>query len=30
MILNDINDIDDDSNVVYKNDTNNVYKNIEE
>ena len=30
MILNDINDIDDDFNVVYKNDTNNVYKNIEE
>ena len=30
MILNDINDIDDDLNVVYKNDTNNVYKNIEE
>ena len=30
MILNDIIDIDDDFNVVYKNDTNNVYKNIEE
>ena len=30
MTLNDINDIDDDFNVVYKNDTNNVYKNIEE
>ena len=30
MILNDINDIDDDFNVVYENDTNNVYKNIEE
>ena len=30
MILNDINDIDDHFNVVYKNDINNVYKNIEE
>ena len=30
MILNDINDIDDYFNVVYKNDINNVYKNIEE